>query len=107
MTDRFEEQLRQLQPRGASPDIRARIQAALEVSAVAGPRSGAWGDRCLLSVLSMGAAAGLLIATLLLLDARHPAAETPMATSPTAQHQTRDYLTQLAGGKDLPPVGMH
>ncbi len=53
-------------------------------------------------MLSMAAAAVILITSFLLLDARRPVLETqpPAATA----QQTHEYLTQLAGGKDLAGV---
>jgi len=62
-----------------------------------------WGDRVLLSMLSMAAAAVVLITTFLLLDARQPALDAQPSTT-TAQQQTHEYLTQLAGGNDLAGV---
>ena len=107
MTDPFENELRQFKPRPAPAELCSRIQAELLLPSDAVPGASPWADRCLLSMLSMGAAAAVLITTLLLLDTRTPQMDSPLPASPTAQEQTHEYLTQLAGGRDISVTGVH
>jgi hypothetical protein len=71
------------------------------------PMRSSWADRCLLSALSLGTAAAVMIGTLLILDGRRPNVEEPTAALSSAQQQTRDYLAQMAGGNDLSAVSAH
>ncbi len=70
-----------------------------------------WADRCLLGAIAMGLAASLAIVTLLGMDWIQGRGQWPSSsyaqTPPVLQ--TREFLTQLALGKDLPwpPTATH
>jgi hypothetical protein len=101
MTERtpFEEELRQFVPVPTSVDVPARIAAAISQPPRIAPMSRA--DRFLLSMMSLGAAAAVLIVTLLALD--HSAATTPdgaPSNRASVIAQTQDDMTQLAAGRD-------
>jgi len=95
----FEEELRQFVPVPASHDVPGRIAAALSQPRQNAPMSRA--DRLLWSVMSLGAAAAVLIVSLLALDMAHTTtsiAAPPNQTSVLAQ--TQDYMAQLAASGD-------
>ena len=97
--DSMEKEWRKFVPVAASGQVRVSIAAALAAAPVKAAR-GRWSDRCLVSAMGMSAAAAVAIVVLLMTEGRPDAAAPPSANPAMAQLQTREYLAQLAAGKE-------
>ncbi len=95
----LEDELRQFVPVGAPDAVRGRIEAALGQARQ--DMRMARADRFLWSAMSLGAAAAVVIVSLLALDFignKTPNDQQPHQASVLAQ--TQEYMAQLAAGRD-------